>query len=359
MLVHLVAAARPNFVKIAPLYRELAAAPWCEAALIHPGQHYDFQMSQAFFRDLELPAPDFHLGVGSGSHAQQTGRVLMAYEEVLVAERPDWVVVAGDVNATLACTLAAKKLNLRVAHVEAGLRSFDRSMPEELNRVLTDAVADLLWTPSPDADENLRREGVRPAAVVRVGNLMIDSLERLREPIARARAWEPRGLRPGAYGVVTMHRPSNVDQPATFRTILAALAQVAGRLPLVFPVHPRTRARLAEFGLTAPPGLRLSEPAGYLEFLSLVAAARLVITDSGGLQEETTHLGVPCLTLRTSTERPITVTQGTNRLVRPGDLAAAAAAALAAPLPGPVRLELWDGHAAERAAASLRQAEGE
>src|SRR5438067_11290887 len=261
-------------------------------------------MSHVFLQQLGLPAPDLHLGIGSGTHAEQTGGVMLAYERVCLDNAPDWIVVVGDVNATAACAIAAKKLCLPVAHLEAGLRSGDRTMPEEINRTVTDAIADLLWTPSEDADANLRHEGVAEDKIVRVGNIMIDSFEMLRQTIAACRHPEALGLKPRGFGVVTMHRPVNVDDPAALATVAAQLADVSGRLPLVFPVHPRTRRRLAEFGLAEKLGrLRLIEPLGYIEFMSLVTAARLVITDSGGVQEETTYLGIPCLTVREATER--------------------------------------------------------
>ena len=355
--VHLIAAARPNFMKVAPLYHVLRRAPWCTPVLVHTGQHYDHNMSGAFLAELGLPAPDHHLDIGSGSHAEQTAGVMLAYEKVCLAERPDWTIVVGDVNSTLACSLVAAKLLIPIAHLEAGLRSGDRTMPEEINRIVTDRLADLLWTPSPDGDENLLREGVAAEKIDRIGNIMIDSFELQRAQIEALAMAESLGLQPGGYGVVTLHRPSNVDRPAVLRTIVAALLEIAEQLPLVFPIHPRSKARLAEFGLlerlSAQPALRLIEPQPYNAFMSLVVTARLIVTDSGGLQEETTSLGIPCLTLRENTERPITVSQGTNRLIEAAELAGQVEAILAGRGKSGRRPALWDGRAAERAAESL------
>src|SRR5690606_37619548 len=318
MKVLLVAGARPNFMKVAPILKELAKQGH-EAVLVHTGQHYDAQMSAAFFRDLELPEPDHYLGVGSASHAVQTARVMEAFEPVLLEERPDWVVVVGDVNSTLACALVTAKLGYeigcRLAHVEAGLRSHDWRMPEEVNRVLTDRLSDLLLTPSRDADENLRAEGIPEERIGFVGNVMIDTLF-AQLPKARARDVPGQmGLERKCYAVVTLHRPSNVDDPTALRTVLEALGRVAREMPVVLPIHPRTRKNAENFGLSGlMEPLRVIEPLGYTEMLSLVEGAAIVLTDSGGLQEETTALGVPCITLREQTERPITLTEGTNRL---------------------------------------------
>ena len=355
--VHLIAAARPNFMKVAPLFHVLRAAAWCRPVIVHTGQHYDFNMSDAFFVDLGMPEPDLHLGVGSGSHAAQTAAVMVAYEQVCQRHRPAWVVVVGDVNSTMACSLVAAKLCIPLAHLEAGLRSRDRTMPEEINRLVTDAISDLLWTPSPDADANLRAEGVPAEKIECVGNIMIDAYERLREPIERAGTRHRFGLDARVYGAITLHRPSNVDDRDTLFRIVQALKAIADRMPLVFPVHPRTQARLQAFGLAddlaACPRLHVVEPMGYVEFLSLVSEARFIVTDSGGIQEETTYLHIPCLTLRENTERPITVERGTNRLVAPADLLPMLERVLDGDWPHGERPALWDGHAADRAAASL------
>ncbi len=355
--IHLIAAARPNFMKVAPLYHVLRNEPWCKVSIVHTGQHYDSNMSEAFFQDLRLPHPHFHLEVGSGTHAKQTGGVMMAYEEVAMRERPDWIVVVGDVNSTLACALVGAKLWIPVAHLEAGLRSGDRRMPEEINRLATDAISDLLWTPSPDADENLRAEGIPSERIERVGNVMIDSFELMRSAIESDGTRSTYGLRPRRYGVVTLHRPSNVDSREALAEIVHALTAASKHLRLIFPVHPRTRKKLHEFALErellASGAITLTEPLSYIQFMNLVCEAAVVVTDSGGVQEETTYLGIPCLTLRENTERPITVLEGTNRLITAQTLEPEVARAVEVRVIAR-RPELWDGHAALRAARSLR-----
>lgn len=360
-----VVGARPNFMKMAPLVQAMRAHPTrIRQLLVHTGQHYDVRMSQAFFDDLQLPRPDLDLGVGSGSHAEQTGRVMIEFEKVCERERPDLVVVVGDVNSTLACTLAAKKLGIRVAHVEAGLRARDMSMPEEINRLCTDVLCDYLFTTDRIANDNLRAEGIPEERIFFVGNVMIDTLLKHRALAATRTLRAEWGLTPRGYATLTLHRPSNVDDAATLRGLLAVLHDLARHLPIVFPVHPRTRKMISNFGLEhyfttgpKPSGLWPTEPLGYLDFLHLNMDARLVITDSGGLQEETTVLGVPCITLRNNTERPITCTVGTNFVVgnRPEAVRERAEAILRGEVrPGAVP-EKWDGRAAERIVAILLQ----
>jgi UDP-N-acetylglucosamine 2-epimerase (non-hydrolysing) len=354
MRVAVIAGARPNFVKVAPFMRASRAAG-LDAMLVHTGQHYDEAMSASFFDDLQIPPPDVNLEVGSGTHAQQTAVVMQRFEAWLTETGlPDAVVVFGDVNSTVACTLVSAKLGVPVAHVEAGLRSFDRSMPEEVNRLVVDALATWLLTPSPDADANLAHEGVHPARVHRVGNIMIDSLLFAVERSAGSDVLGRFALDAGGYALVTLHRPAMVDHPEHLRGVLAMLAELSDRVPIVFPVHPRTRQTIAGLDLTVPPSLRLVDPLRYLDFVRMQASARLVLTDSGGVQEETTALGVPCLTLRSTTERPITVEQGTNRVVGtdPATILAAAVETLDHP-PAPRVPDLWDGHTAERAVAAI------
>jgi len=357
MRVVLIAGARPNFVKIAGLQKALSGRSGMEVLVVHTGQHYDDEMSAGFFRDLEMDEPERNLGVGSGSHAVQTAGVMTRFDAFLDEVAIDMVVVVGDVNSTVACSLTAVKRGIPVAHVEAGLRSFDWEMPEEINRLVTDRLSSLLFTPSRDGDENLRSEG-RPAEAIHfVGNVMVDTLLRFREKAARSDVVERLGVVAGEYAVLTMHRPRNVDTREAFAGLLEAFAEIAGRIPVVYPMHPRSRRTLTEAGLLERAedvsGLMMTGPLGYLDFIELEARARFVMTDSGGVQEETTVLGVPCLTLRPNTERPVTITEGTNTLVGTSPEAITKAAVeildegykLSGRLP-----ELWDGHASERIA---------
>jgi len=376
--IHLIAAARPNFMKIAPLYHALSREDWANPVIVHTGQHYDLNMSDVFFQDLGLPEPHIHLGVGSSSHAEQTGKVMIAYERVLQDEHPDCVIVVGDVNSTMACTLAALKISYKsinstnpsnstnpltrtrplVAHLEAGLRSFDRTMPEEINRVVTDSIADLLWTPSPDADENLVKEGIAPEKIHRVGNIMIDSLEMMRSRIEADTTREQLDFTENGYALLTLHRPSNVDDSNTLSKLCNVLIKIAKKMLLIFPVHPRTAKNLKRFGLMErlqhSPFIHLLEPLNYISFMNLVFHCSLVITDSGGIQEETTYLGIPCLTLRPNTERPVTITQGTNRLCTTDNLETCFKAVLTQKYPKGKAPDLWDGNTAQRVVESLK-----
>ncbi|MEU2775363.1 UDP-N-acetylglucosamine 2-epimerase (non-hydrolyzing) [Streptomyces sp. NPDC007162] len=351
MRVVCVAGARPNYMKIKPVMDALEARG-AEVLLVHTGQHYDPAMNDVFFADLGIRPPDRFLGVGSGSHAEQTGRVMTAFEPLLAEVAPDVVVVVGDINSTLACALVTAKAGPLLAHVEAGLRSRDWSMPEEVNRVATDRVSDYLLAPSPDAVDNLRAEGYREDQIHLVGNVMIDTLLANLERARASDVLDRYGLAEGGFGLVTLHRPANVDDPEVLTGLLKALGEIAGRLPLVLPVHPRAAGQLAE--IDVPGGVRLVPPAGYLDFIALQDAARVVLTDSGGVQEETTALGVPCVTLRDNTERPVTVDQGTNVLAGrdPARITATVHAVLDAP-PAPRRPDLWDGRASDRIAEVL------
>jgi UDP-N-acetylglucosamine 2-epimerase (non-hydrolysing) len=358
-----VVGARPNFMKVAPIVAAMKKRPHKFLPLVvHTGQHYDVAMSDTFFSDLELPTPDTHLGVGSGTHAAQTAAAMERFEPLVKDEKPDWVVVVGDVNSTLACALVCVKLGTKVAHVEAGLRSRDRTMPEEINRILTDQIADLLFTTSADADQNLIAEGIPAERIRLVGNVMIDSLIKNLKRAQQSTIKNQLDLAEGSYAVLTLHRPSNVDNRQTFTRILDALEAISRSLPIVFPVHPRTRKTIADLGLAkrveAISNLRLIDPLGYLDFINLYSGARLVLTDSGGIQEETTFLGIPCLTLRENTERPVTVQLGTNVIVGTDTqrIIAAATTALngssgrqSQPVP------LWDGHTADRILDALEE----
>lgn len=359
MKILCVVGARPNFMKMAPILEALRAYPGLQPVLVHTGQHYDEAMSKAFFDDLGMPKPDLNLEVGSGTHAAQTAAVMARFEPVVLAQRPGLVLVVGDVNSTLACSVTAAKLGVAVAHVEAGLRSFDRTMPEEINRLVTDALSELLFTTCEEANEHLRREGVAPEKIHFVGNVMIDTLIKHVELAKRSDIRRRLGVAERGYGLVTLHRPSNVDEPGALTELLTAFEQLQAELPVVFPMHPRTRARVQAFGLGARVesmrGLILTEPLGYLDFLNLMMGARLVLTDSGGIQEETTYLQVPCLTLRPNTERRVTITDGTNRLVplTAEQITAAARGALQARRDGARVPPLWDGQAAVRIAKIL------
>ncbi len=349
-ILHIVGA-RPNFMKVAPIMREMFRHPReFHQLLVHTGQHYAPQMSQVFFDELDLPQPDINLNVGSGTHAWQTAQIMMRFEPVLLDFQPDWVVVYGDVNSTLACSLVSSKLSFSVAHVEAGLRSFDRSMPEEINRIITDQLSDLLFTPSDDADENLIREGIDEYKIHQVGNVMIDTLFHLL-PKSQSNWYKLVNQYPREFMLVTLHRPSNVDHLESLTGIMTALDTISDQIPVLFPVHPRTKERLEQYGLAPKsPRLKLIEPLGYLDFLSLQEHAALVVTDSGGIQEESTYLGVPCLTVRPNTERPITLTMGTNQLVSSDsqDLIRAMQVKLAGARSKVKAPPLWDGHSAGR-----------
>lgn len=365
--IHLIAAARPNFMKIAPLYHALSKEPWANPIIIHTGQHYDLNMSDVFFKDLKLPEPHNHLGIGGGSHADQTGKVMIAYEKVIVEDKPDLVIVVGDVNATMACTITAAKISDNtkkwnrplIAHMEAGLRSFDRSMPEEINRVVTDSLADILWTPSPDGDENLLREGIAAEKIERVGNIMLDSFEMLRDTIYKQNTYKKFGLKLKEYAVVTLHRPSNVDNEAKLKILCDGLVQVAEEVKLCFPIHPRTKKQLMYYGLyeklSESERILLTEPLNYISFMNLMANSRMVITDSGGLQEETTYLGIPCLTMRENTERTITITQGTNRLCTAENMFNAVTFSLKNDLKSSSIPDMWDGNTANRVIDSIKK----
>jgi UDP-N-acetylglucosamine 2-epimerase (non-hydrolysing) len=367
MMKHLrilvIAGARPNFMKVAPIMKAAAehnstnlnGEPMIDARLVHTGQHYDDAMSNVFFRELGIRPPDVNLGVGSGSHAAQTAKIMTGFETVCEQEKPDWVVVVGDVNSTMACTLVCSKMGIRVAHVEAGLRSFDRTMPEEVNRIVTDSLADLLLTPSPDADENLKREGVADVKIKLVGNVMIDTLIANLAQARQSPVLQKHGLPKGGFVYVTLHRPSNVDHQESLSAILVHLKQLARLLPVVFPMHPRTRKMCAQFciDLDHDAGLKVLDPIGYHDSICLTENARLVLTDSGGLQEESTFFRTPCLTLRPNTERPITITLGSNKLTRMERLAADIAEVLGCEHRFGQIPPLWDGHAASRVIQSL------
>lgn len=377
MKIVLVCGARPNFIKIAPLLRAIdrhnasSKGNPIEPILVHTGQHYDFEMSQVFFQDLELPKPDVYLGVGSGTHAEQTARVMVEFEKVLLKEKPDLVVVVGDVNSTLAAALAAVKIHIPVAHVEAGLRSYDRTMPEEINRLLTDQISDYLFTPSRDADENLEREGIPKEKIFFVGNIMVDSLLFNKARADQSEILAQLKLAEEGYALLTLHRPSNVDEKRSLTNIMSAITKISEWIPVVFPAHPRTQKKLHEFNLDShatvivspdiigawqsQSNVLITPPLSYLDFLKLEIYAKFVMTDSGGIQEETTVLNISCLTLRDTTERPITITQGTNVLVgnSPRKIIQEASKILASNSKSPSHIELWDGRTAESIIAIL------
>jgi UDP-N-acetylglucosamine 2-epimerase (non-hydrolysing) len=367
-------------MKIAPLYHALKKEQWANTVIVHTGQHYDLNMSDVIFQDLGLPEPDIHLGIGSGTHAEQTGNVMIAYEKILLKHRPDLIIVAGDVNSTIACTLAAVKITYPpsldtqipksknqktvftrplVAHLEAGLRSFDRTMPEEINRLVTDSLADILWTPSPDGDENLIGEGVPCNKIKRVGNIMIDSLEMLRSTIEKDSAYKDFGVKKGDYCLITLHRPSNVDNPEVLNSICNIFINISKKRTILFPVHPRTRKNLEKFGLLKKlekaSNIILSEPLSYIRFMNLVFNCNFVITDSGGIQEETTYLGIPCLTMRPNTERPVTVSQGTNILCSIDNIEQKANNIVSENLQKLSVPELWDGKTASRVVKLIKE----
>jgi UDP-N-acetylglucosamine 2-epimerase (non-hydrolysing) len=360
MLIYLVAGARPNFMKIAPIVRALQAQQALSFKIIHTGQHYDRDMNEVFFEELGIPQPDLFMAAGGGSHAQQTAKIMIGFEELCIGERPAAVLVVGDVNSTLACSIVAKKLGIPVAHVEAGLRSGDMAMPEEINRLVTDSISDWFFVTEPSAVEHLKREGKRDAAIHYVGHVMVDNVLYQADKLTRA---DTSGFETGAfkaaqrgrYGVVTLHRPSNVDDPANFAKVAGALKEIASELPLIFPVHPRTRANLDKFGIDLGPNITLAGPQAYMAFLNLWKDAAVVLTDSGGLQEETTALGVPCVTIRENTERPVTVEEGSNVLAGtdPVKIVAETRKVLRGEGKQGKRPYLWDGKAAERIVAIL------
>ncbi|MFI5324703.1 MAG: non-hydrolyzing UDP-N-acetylglucosamine 2-epimerase [Candidatus Rokuibacteriota bacterium] len=360
MKILAVVGARPNFVKIAPIMAELAEYPYITTTLVHTGQHYDAQMSDSFFANLEIPRPDTNLKVQAAGAIAQIAEIMTRIEPVIEQVHPDMVVVVGDVNSTVAATIAAVKMGRPVAHVEAGLRSFDRSMPEEINRILTDSISDLLFTTEASGEENLLREGVAPEKIHFVGNVMIDTLFRYRERARQSDVLDRLALSPGGYAVLTLHRPSNVDDEGTLGMLLGAVARIQAEIPVVFPVHPRTRRRLEALAAVLPPmpGLRLADPMPYLDFLQIMAEARCVLTDSGGIQEETTALRIPCLTLRQNTERPVTVTRGTNRIVgtEPAAIYESWREVADGKWPAGELPELWDGKAAARIVRVLLEA---
>lgn len=350
--IHLICAARPNFVKLAPLFHALKNETWCQTYIIHTGQHYDAALSDIFFKELKLPIPHFNLNIGSGTHAEQTGKTMMAYEVLLIQEKPDFVIVFGDVNATLACTIAAKKLGITVVHVESGLRSYDRSMPEEINRMVVDRLSDILLTPSNDANENLLKEGVDNSKIHLVGNIMIDSLVSLRDLIERKNTLNDLQVTPHNYCVLTLHRPSNVDNHNYLEEILCS---IPSNIDIVFPVHPRTMEVLINnFNLKNYPKIKFIKPLPYSDFIKLISHSSFIVTDSGGVQEESSYLGVPCFTLRNNTERPVTITHGTNHLVNTENLSESIRKVVNSEVV-PALIPMWDGKTAHRIKKILKE----
>ncbi|MFH2067494.1 MAG: UDP-N-acetylglucosamine 2-epimerase (non-hydrolyzing) [Pseudomonadota bacterium] len=356
MKIFLIAGARPNFMKIAPIARAFDQADRLTYKIVHTGQHYDQNMSDVFFDELGIRNPDYHLGAGGGSHSQQTARIMVEFEKICEADRPDLVIVVGDVNSTLACSIVAKKMRIKVAHVEAGLRSFDLSMPEEINRMVTDSISDLFFVTEEQGMINLKKEGKPDSAIHFVGHVMIDNLyyqlEQLKQMAADKFELNRHKTQNPEYGVVTLHRPSNVDDRKILEQIFEALGKISETIPLIFPIHPRTRKNMETFGIRPPQAMKLTEPLPYMEFLNLWKDAKLVLTDSGGLQEETTALGIPCLTIRENTERPITITDGTNELVGTSKekILEAFQRIMTGNWKTGQRPKLWDGRAAERIA---------
>jgi len=359
-IIH-IAGARPNFMKLAPILRETGQHPVIQNILLHTGQHYAASMSDVFFDDLNLPRPDINLQVGSASHAEQTAQIMLRFEPVILSEKPDLVLVVGDVNSTLACSLVAAKLGVPVAHVEAGVRSYDRSMPEEINRIVTDALSDLLFTPSLNANQNLLKQGIDPEKIHFVGNVMVDSLLHALQVARQRRSSGRWGFEPGGYAILTLHRASNVDDLPTLTELMDTMFEISRRIPVIFPIHPRTANRLQSSPLAAAlqanPGMILTEPLGYLDFLCLQGDARFILTDSGGIQSESTILGVPCLTLRWNTEWPETIEQGTNRLVgtQPHTILQAVDEIFSSQASSPQIPQGWDGQAASRIASAIRR----
>lgn len=357
MKIHLIAAARPNFMKIAPLYHELKKTNH-EVIIVHTGQHYDKNMSDDFFEELGLPSPHIFLNVHGGSHAYQVGNTMIKYEEACLSNRPDLVIVVGDVNATMACSITAKKMGIPVAHLEAGIRSFDDAMPEEINRRVTDSISDWFWTPSLDANDNLIKEGVATEKIKFVGNIMIDSLEMMRDKIAKNPIQKELNPKNNPYAVVTFHRPSNVDSPETLSKLITVIEKISKKITIIFPIHPRTKAMLSQHGLLSrltQTNVITTDPLSYTAFMNLIMSCQFALTDSGGIQEETTYLGIPCLTVRNNTERPITVTQGTNTLVQLNDIISTVDAIINQQYKHGEIPQLWDGNSAKRVVAEINQ----